>query len=167
LPGADYPRPATALAQAARASPVPRSCPKGRFAIRRSGRYTSANFHGDDDFAASTAETNGRDGRIRPPSDDQFAADGPPGRAAGAPALSAPVGPRHETGGLLRFDRCPEAPPGRDPRARLLLRGEGCGALPRQQLLPAGRRRRRLSADPVRDPHVPAVEPPAGRRDPL
>ena len=73
-------------------------------------------------------------------------------------------GPRDQAARLLGPDRRPEAPVRGEPRARLLLRRQGPGPLPRQQLHAARRRGRRLPADPVRDPGLQGARAAAGRR---
>ena len=59
-----------------------------------------------------------------------------------------------EAAGLQRPDRQSEAPVRGEPRARLLVRRPRAGPLPRQRLLPARRRGRRLPHDPLGDPQL-------------
>ena len=129
-----------------------------RLEPRRSSQATRTRQSGPrmaSDDAPSASQDDGRDGRVRPAHHDATRRRRCASTASSIPLhLSAADRSRDQAARLLGPDRRAEAPLRGEPRARPLVRRQGPGALPRQHLHAARRRRRRLPADPVRDPRA-------------
>src|SRR5262249_25260959 len=111
-----------------------------------------------DSLDRSAAHRDGRAGRLRPAHHGWLTTGDPRQRPARPPAGDRGHAARADA--LTRLphplNRAAEAV--RDEAsARLRLRDPWARPLPRQRLLPAGERRRRVPPDPDADPHAPAA----------